>query len=460
MYCTFFDMSVDLPRKIGFWGGTSIMVGVVIGSGIFYMPYLIAGEIGDPRLILLLWVAGGIFSLCGALTYAELATMYPRSGGIYVFLHEGLGGMTAFIFGWAYFLIAKPYGAAMIAGIFSMYFHDLFGIPGDHRLASCALLVALTVVNVLGVRLGAGVAVFLTGLKVAALLGIVALGAALAPGGLAAASAPKPIVQGLASAMFMVLWTYEGWSDIASVAGEVKDPQRTIPRILVAGTALVVALYVAVNAVYLAVMSPGEMRGSPAFAPEVARRLIGPVGGTLVVAVVVLSTLGASHGGCITGARITFAQARDGLLFRFLGRVHPRFETPDVSLWTQLALSCAAVVFFKKFEDLVRGHMFMMYVFYALSAAAVIVLRVRRPDAPRPYRCWGYPLVPAVFILSTMAMVALSVQSAHREGYLLKLLLWIVVLAAGAPAYWLWRRFAGRDAGRWTSGGEGGKVLS
>jgi len=436
---------MDLPRKIGFWGGTAIMVGVVIGSGIFWTPFLISGEIGNTWAILALWGAGGLFSLLGALTYAELATMYPRSGGVYVYLYEGIGGMAAFVFGWTYFLITKPLGAAAVATIFSMYFHELFGIQGDQRIAACALLVVLTFVNVAGMKLGAGVALFLTSLKVAALMGIVALGVALAPGTPSAGAAPKPLLQGLGPALIFVLWTYEGWSDVSAVAGEVKEPQRTIPRILLAGTVAVVVLYVAVNAVYLSVMSPEEMRGAPTFAREVVKRMVGPVGGTLVTGLVVVSTLGSSHSGCITGARVTFAQARDGLLFRFLGRIHPRFETPDVSLWTQVVLSCAAVVFKENLEQLLRGHIITMYVFYALAAASVIVLRVRRPALDRPYRCWGYPVVPALFVLFTLAMMSLVVRQGVREHggkFLAEVLLWGGVLLAGAPAYLLWRWWA------------------
>ncbi len=441
-------MAGDLPRKIGFWGGTAIMVGVVIGSGIFWTPHLIAREMGSPWAILALWAAGGIFSLLGALTYADLATMYPRSGGIYVYLHEGMGGMAAFVFGWTYFLITKPLGAAGIATIFAMYFHELSGLKGDLRVAACALLVALTVVNVLGMRLGARVALFLTGLKVAALLGIVALGAALAPGAPAGAAAPKPLLMGLGPALIAVLWTYEGWSDVASISGELKEPQRTIPRILLAGTAAVIVLYVAVNYVFMAALPDPQMRREPAMAGLAVRQMVGPVGGTLVVALVVISTLGSSHGGCITGARVTFAQARDGLLFRFLGRIHPRFETPDVSLWTQVALSCAAVAFKEDLEQLLRGHIVTMYVFYALAAAAVIVLRVRKPGLERPYRCWGYPVVPVLFVLCTLGMMTLVVRQGfleHGAKFLREVLLWGGVLAAGAPAYWLWRRFAGRQ---------------
>lgn len=223
------------------------------------------------------------------------------------------------------------------------------------RIVTCVVLVALTGVNTVGMRLGAGIAVVLTFLKVLALAAIVGLGVALMKGSaanFASVAAPKPLLDALAPVLASILWTYDGWSDVTSVAGEVREPQRTLPRILLTGTAVTAAVYIAVNAVYIAVVPLAEMRALPSVAPAVMDRLVGPAGASIVTAMIVLSTFGATHGSIITGARITFAQARDGLLFRFLGRIHPKHETPALSLWVQLVFSSAAVLFVQTFDKL------------------------------------------------------------------------------------------------------------
>jgi APA family basic amino acid/polyamine antiporter len=426
----------DLPRRIGFWGGSAIMVGIIIGSGIFRTPPSIAKEMGSPWLILCLWVAGGALSFFGALTYAELGAMYPRSGGIYVYLHQGLGPLVAFVFGWTYLLITKPLAAAGIAMVFGESVNKLFGISVWPPLTVCVVIVALTALNTVGVKAGTGLAMVLTAIKVGALVAIVALALVLMKGSaanFAPAPAPKALLYAIAPVMAAVLWTYDGWSDVGSIAGEVTAPQKKLPLIFLVGTGAVTLLYVAVNAVYMAMVPLAEMRTMDTIADVVMGRLVG-AGESAVLVLVILSTLGSTHGSIITGARITFAQARDGLLFRFLGHVHPRFETPDVSLVVQAVLSCAAVLVCQTFERLAGGFVFTMWIFYALAGVAILVLRVRKPDAERPYRCWGYPVVPVWFILSALAMTVLSIVADWKPC-----VIWLAILVAGAPVYYLWR---------------------
>jgi len=429
----------DLPRKIGFWGGSAIMVGIIVGSGIFAVPRTIAGEIESPGRILTLWTLGGVLSLFGALAYAELGAMFPRSGGIYVYLREGLGGGVAFVFGWTYMLLTKPLAAAGIVTVFSEHFNPLVGVSWRPEIVTCVILTLLTLINLAGVRLGTRVSMALTAIKVAALLAIVGCGVTLGKGSwshFAAAPPTRGFLESLSPVLYGILWTYDGWSDVASVAGEVEEPQKNLPRIFLAGTAATIVLYVAVNAVYISVLPLPEMARTATVAPEVMRRMVGPWGGTAVGALIVLSTLGSSHGSVMTGARVTFAQACEGLLFRSLGHVHPRLETPDVSLVVQLVLSCAAVLVYKDFGTLAGGFTFTMWIFYAMAAAAVIVLRVRRPDLERPYRCWGYPVVPVVFILAAIGMTVLEIRMAPWWHTLP----WLGVYGAGVPAYWIWRR--------------------
>ncbi|MBI2900697.1 MAG: amino acid permease [Planctomycetes bacterium] len=433
-------MPTELRRTIGFWGGSAIMVGCIIGSGIFRTPATIAKETGSPAWILAFWLAGGVLSLFGALAYAELGTMFPRSGGLYVYLNRGLGGPVSFVFGWTFMLITKPMAAAAIAMVFAEHVNLLLGTKWDNRIVTCVMVVFLTGVNAAGTGLGSRVAVVLTGIKVLALAGIVGLGLALMKGSganFAATAAPKTLFAALAPVMAAVLWTYDGWSDVAAVAGEVKEPQRTLPRVLLVGTAAVTAIYVAVNAVYLWMVPLAEMRACETVAPLVMERLLGGAGATAVTAMIVVSTLGATHTSILTGARVTYAQAADGLLFRFLGRVSPRFGTPAVSLWVQALLSCAVAWFLGTFERLAGGFVFTMWIFYGLAAVGVIVLRVRRPDLDRPYRCRGYPVVPVLFIAAAAAMTVLSILDSPRQT-----LPWLGVLVAGAPAYYLWRRLA------------------
>jgi basic amino acid/polyamine antiporter, APA family len=433
--------SLELSRQIGFWGGSAIMVGIIIGSGIFRTPASIAGQLGSPSLILVLWAVGGVLSLFGALSYAELGTMFPRSGGIYAYIHEGLGKIPAFVFGWTYMILVKPLAAAAIAMVCSEHLNLLFGLTWDPRIMTCVILLLLTAVNTVGVGVGANLAILLTGFKFLALAAIVAVGLILMQGNtehLAAMPAPKPFLLALAPALAAILWTYDGWSDVASVAGEVREPQRLLPRIFVVGTAATALLYLAVNAIYIWMLGLEEMRTTVTVAPLVMERLLGTAGAIGVTLLILISTLGATHCSIITGARVTFAQARDGLLFRFMARVHPVYRTPDASLWVQGLLSCTAVIVLQRFENLIGGFVFMMWIFYALAAVALIILRIRRPDLPRPYRCWGYPVVPVVFILSSAFMTVLTIRESP-----LHTLPWLGLLAAGLPAYWFWQRFAG-----------------
>lgn len=429
----------DLPRRIGFWGGSGIMVGIMIGSGIFRTPTSIAQQLGDTRLILLLWLVGGLLSLAGALTYAELGTMFPRSGGIYAYMYEGLGEVVAFVFGWTYMLLGKPLAASAITTVFAEHFNRLFGLEWDTRLVTCVMLIVLTAVNTVHVGLGARMAAFLTGLKVLALVAIIVLGIGLGRGStanFAPIPAPQSFFAALAPVLAAVLWTFDGWADVTSVAGEVRDPSRLLPRILIVGTGACIVLFVVVNAVYVYMVPLEQMRTVPTVAPLVMERLCGPWGGTVVTILVIVSTLGASHGSVITGARVTFAQARDGLLFRVLGRIHPTFQTPHISLWWQAILSCVAVCTLEKFERLTNGFVFTMWIFYAAAALAVVVLRIRRPDLPRPYRCWGYPFVPVAFIGASLLMTVLAVRASPAET-----LPWLGILAAGVPAFYVWRRW-------------------
>jgi amino acid transporter len=435
----------ELPRKVGFWGAIAVMVGIVIGSGIFATPTDIAKNMGSPVLILSLWVAGGLIALCGALTFAELNALLPRTGGIYVFLREGFGPCPAFVFGWTYLLIAKPSAAGAITNVFATHFQALTGLNWSAPLLTCIVLFILTVINVLGVRGSARFAIALTGLKYAAVGAIIFMGVFAAIRGLmqgqsfaahfAATEAPTTFLHAIVPVMAGIMWTYDGWSDVSSIAGEIENPQRTLPRVYVIGTLAVIVLYVLANAVYLWNLPLADMRTTDTVAPMLMTRLAGPAAMSAVTLLIILSTLGSSHGGIMTGARVTFAQAQDGLLFRFLGKVSPRYQTPAVSLWAEYVLSCVMVLLLKNFQRLAGSFIFTIWIFYGLAALAVFILRATRRDEHRPFRVPGYPFVPAIFVLASAIMTVLAIWDDPKTTGA-----WLLILIAGVPVYYVWRR--------------------
>lgn len=467
----------DLPRRIGFWGAAAVMIGVIVGSGIFKSPVAVADNIGSPAVILGLWALGGMLALVGGLTYAELTTRYPRSGGLYVFLREGYGRAgppLAFTFGWTYMLITKPFAAAGIMVPGAEHILKLAGfaaadgaVPELPKLVlTTGLLVLFTWVNVPGVRLGTGLAMLLTTVKFGALALIVLVALALMKGDAAnfrPTAAPSQVgaIAAFTMAMSTILWSYDGWADVGSIAGEVKNPRRTLPRVFLVGVLGCTGLYLAVNAVFIWMVPLAEMAKADTIAPMVAGRLIGGEAGAaamVVTALIVVSTLGSSHASIITGARVTFAQARDGLLFRSLGRIHPEHRTPAVALWVQCGLSIAAVwMLGGSFQRLADGFVFTMWIFYGLAGVALLLIRGREAGGARgagpgasgeAFRCPMYPLVPLLFIASAFGMSALQIAGDWRGT-----LPWAAVLLAGAPMYYLWRRITRPD--RSAAGQEG-----
>jgi len=354
---------------------------------------------------------------------------------MYVYLNEGLGPRVAFSFGWTYLLLLKPFAAAAVSITLADHVNALFKTAWSTPAVAGVAIVVLTGVNVVTVKGSSIVAIVLTSLKVLALAAIVGLGLILAKGSSANfAAAAKSTGMGIAPALGMILWTYDGWADVSAISGEVNEPGRQLPRILLMGVSATIVLYLAVNAIYFSLVPIQEMAGLKTVAPSVMERLLGPNGARVVTAMIVISTLGAGHAAILTGARVTFAQARDGLLFRFLGHVHPKHQTPDVSLWIQAVLAIVAILYLGRFKDLSEGFVFVFWIFHGLVAASVMILRSRRPDLERPYKCWGYPWIPMVFILICVGMTVASVARDPR-----KTLPWVGVLLLGIPAHALWQ---------------------
>jgi len=439
-----------LPRRLGPLSAGAVVVGSTIGSGIFRTPATIAERVESVSMFAAVWIGGAVIALCGALTYAELSAMMPRTGGIYVYLREAFGRLTAFLFGWAELLVLRPAAYGAIAVACSEYAWRLLASDGTAEVAlgfsrtqvtAAVLIVVVGAVNIRGVRLGAGIQNVSTVLKLAALLGLVALGLRYALGSAVVDAVPPPPapaspIAAFGLAMVSVMWAYDGWSDVGFVSGEVRDPQKNLPRAFFFGTAVVAVVYLAVNAAYLAVVPLGAMPGSALIAADVAARAMGEGGVAFVSATVVVSTFGTLNGSMMTGPRVFYAMAEDGLFFRGLAQIDPRYGTPSRAIAMSIVLG-VVFVSVRGFAELADQFIIGIWPFYALGVLAVFVLRKRYPDRPRPYRTWGYPFVPAIFLTATLYLLG---------SYLVtEPLLFVIsfgVIATGVPVYFLWTRRA------------------
>ncbi|HEX3156978.1 MAG TPA: amino acid permease [Gemmatimonadaceae bacterium] len=427
-----------LPRTLGVWSAAAAAVGLTIGSGIFRVPSIIAAETGSVGASSLVWLLGGLISLCGALTLAELAAMFPRAGGLYVYLREAYGPLAAFLFGWSWFFIrsAASAGTALIFVAYLRTFVPLDDAAG--RAVAVALIVLVGAANYRSVRLGALVQNVSTVGKVGAIL--LAAVAIFALGEVQGGSLAQPLVfapsswGGFGVALIAVLFAYDGWIAATLVAGEVRDPGRALPRALVGGTALIVATYLIINAADFFALPLADLAASSAVAADAMTRVAGPGGAAVVAALVMLSTFGGLNAGLMTGPRVFYAMAEDRLFFRGVAAVHPRYRTPHVAT-VLLVLLTSLNASVRTFEQLAEAFVLLLYPFLALTVAGVFVLRRRRPDLARPYRTTGYPVVPLIFLVGTVAMMANALLERPSAT-----LLSAAIVAAGVPVYLIWRR--------------------
>ena len=439
-----------LPRRLGGLSATAILVGSTIGSGIFRSPAEIASYASDVTTFAMAWVVGGLIALCGALSLSEVAAIFPRTGGIYVYLREAFGARVAFLFGWCELLILRPaaYGAIAIVSAEHLWFvlgqdgaATLVGGPlsvSRAQALAAAFIVVLGVVNFRGVKLGALVQNVSTVFKVVAILVLAVAGLAFAPTSSVASAAPAlssvTTASGFGLALVSVMWAYDGWADVGFVSGEVRAPQRNLPRAFIGGTALIVVLYLLLNVVYVKVIGIHAMPGRPLVAADVARVLVGATGAKLVALLVAVSTFGTLNGSLLTGPRVFFAMAEDGLFFRRLATVHPRYGTPGGAILLSVGLG-VVFVSVRTFGQLADQFIVGIWPFYALAVASVFVLRMRRPDLARPYRTWGYPVVPGVFVAAAFGLL---VNYAVRSP--MEVAVNVAVVLTGLPVYWLWTR--------------------
>ena len=429
-----------LPRTLGLWSSVALVVGITIGSGIFRSPAGIARQAPNPFVMIGLWVAGGAITLCGALSLAEIAAALPETGGIYAYLREAWGRRAAFLFGWSELVLIRASALGGIAVVFGEYLLRSFGVdPSSHVLVarglSAAAIVFAAAVNVRGATLGALIVGVATWAKFGALALLVLASFTLgASHGASAAhfTAPSagPLAVGsIGLALVSVLWAYDGWADLSFASGEVKDPARNLPRAIILGTLALIAIYVLTNLAYLYVLTIEAVARSPLVAADTMMSLFGRAGVVLVSVFVMISSFSSLNGSMLASPRVFFAMADDGLLFKAIAKVHPRYQTPYVAIILAAILG-VALVMSRSFERLTDTFVLAIWPFYALGVAAIYRLRASRPDLPRPYRAIGYPVVPAIFIASVAAFVINSLMNDTTNSVIT-----FAVIFAGLPIY-------------------------
>ncbi len=437
------NATAQLPRAIGFMGATALVIGTVIGSGIFIVPHNVARQVGSVSMVMLVWIVGGALSLAGSLSLAELGAAAPEAGGVYVYLRDAYGKMFAFLYGWGALLVIESGGIATLAVAFSIYSSTFLPLtPFERKCLASAVIALLTLVNIAGVRKAAVVQTVFTLAKlagVAIIVGFALLATHVAPPALTQnLSTPQTTLSSFGVALIAVLWAYHGWHHLAYAAGEVKDPSRVLPRSFLIGVVVVILAYLSANLAYLRVLSLPVMAQDAyqRVAAKTMEILWGPQGAAFVSGLILCSMFGAINGNVLGGARAYFAMARDGVFFASVGKVHPTFETPYVALLIQGVWSIVLAAS-GSFEQLFTYVVFTGWIFYAAATLGVVILRRKRPDLPRPYRVWGYPYVPVAFTVGAlMIMVNALIRSPRESGIGLGFVL------LGIPIYFVWMRFA------------------
>ncbi len=453
-----------LVRQLGLFDSTMVMMGIVIGSGIFLTTGIMAKSIPSAPLILFAWIVGGLLTFTGALTYAELGAAMPEAGGQYVYLKEAYGPLAGFLFGWILFLVYMTGGIAGLALAFSEYTGHLFPPLSTHnilfsfdinlfqkpltyslsagQLIGVGIIAFLSLCNFLGVGFGKRIQNFITVIKIGTICAIIILGFALGkstindfslnPGGISLSQ----LIIGFGVALVAVSWAFDGWNNVNFVAGEIKNPGKNLPKALFLGTAGITLLYVLVNYIYLCALPIPEMEGVVRIAEKATTSLFGTSTGIFISLAVIVSTFGALNGSILTGPRVYYAMAKDRLFFKQISKVHPKFHTPASAIFLQ-ALWASFLTVLGSFEQIFTFAMFAAIAFWVAAAASVFTLRKKYPKMKRPYKTWGYPFIPALFIIACTGIlintfIEKTVESAAG----------IVLVLLGIPVYYYWKRKA------------------
>ena len=437
----------ELRRDLGLWAALAIVVGTVIGSGIFRVPQTMINNVGSVPLVFLVWIVGGVLTLAGALTYAELAAAMPGAGGEYVYLTEAYGPLWGFLYSWTQMWVAKSGSIATLATAFFEYtahfipeFERVWFTAGPlsvkyGQVFAMILILALGGLNYFGVKVGGDVQVAVTVIKVALIAFVILAGLFYSHPASSTIPPPSvpPLFTGFIAALVGALWAYDGWNNVGMVASEVKNPQRNLPLALILGTVGVIAIYMLANWAYFRVLSPAEVGAHKLVAAEMMQRIQGPAGASAVSIAAMISIFAALNGSILTGARVPYAAARDGLFFRSAARVHPAFHTPGVSILMLTAWS-SILVLSGKYEQLYDFVIFGSWILYAMATASVFVLRRKRPDLARPYKTIGYPVVPLLFLVGAVLLETSTLLTKPRES-----VAGIVLILMGLPFYFYWK---------------------
>jgi basic amino acid/polyamine antiporter, APA family len=443
----------DLVRDLNVWHATAIVAGTIIGSGIFRVQGEMMREVGSAGLVYLVWVVGGLLSFFGALTYAELGAIKPWAGGEYVYVRDAYGSLPGFLCAWTWFLIAKPASIATVttgivdvlgtfpqlsflgSRIFTLHLTGANSFEITYgTLVAIGATVLISALNYVGVRKAGSFQLVFTALKVAMILAIMLIGFTAAQGTWghfhSTFMGAQGGMAGFMAAMVAALWAYDGWNDLNMVSGEISNPGRTIPIALIAGVALVAFLYMGMNAAVQYVLPAASIAGLKVPASLATQIAIGSFGAALVSAGMALSMFVTLNGTIMSGGRVPFAVARDGYFFKALAEVHPRFHTPALALVVQAIMAILLLLVGGAFKDLFSLAIFAEWVFYMIAASTIFVFRKREPDTPRPYKTWGYPVVPALFIAGAAVVLYYTFAENLRNS-----IAGTLVILAGAPVY-------------------------
>jgi basic amino acid/polyamine antiporter, APA family len=448
----------ELARDLGLSHSGAVVVGTIIGSGIFLVPSEMMQAVGSAQLVYFAWMVGGLLSFFGALTYSELGAMKPQAGGEYVYVRDAYGPLAGFLYSWTWFLIAKPASIATVTtglvrilgtfSVFSFFSQVCIAHPfavNYGQLVAIAATLLISWLNYIGIRRAGEFQFLFTLLKVAIILGIVVVGFSYRGGTWANFGTEfvgaKGGVAGFFAALVAALWAYDGWNDLNMVAGEIRNPQRNIPLALIWGVATVGALYILVNAAVQYVLPAAAVAASQRPASDAVALVLGRAGASLVTAGMAVSMLVTLNGTIMSGARVPFAMARDGYFFRAIAEVHPRFHTPSVAIVVQCGLAVVLLLLGGSFRQFFSLAIFAEWLFYMIAGSTVFVFRRRDPHAERPYRVWGYPVVPALFVLVSAALLYYTFTDNLKSsaGGCLAIL-------AGIPVFYFFARHRGTSA--------------
>lgn len=444
----------ELKRDLGVWGAASIVVGTVIGSGIFLVPRSMVMNVGSAEMVIFVFIFGGLLSLAGALTYAELSAAMPEAGGEYVYLREAYGPFFAFLYGWTQMWVAKSGSIATLATAFFTYLANffpaleavltevnlpLFGLVTikSGQIFAMGVIAFLGWLNYFGVKVGGNIQVAVTIIKVGLIGLLIVVGLTFSGGNVSNLTSSMPAAGGIAgffAALVAALWAYDGWNNVSMVSSEVQNPQKNLPLALIYGTLGVMAIYILANLAYFFVLPAAGVAASDRVAAEMMRKVWGSPGANAVSVAAMISIFAALNGSILTGARVPYAMARDGLFFRPIGDVHPKYFTPAKSI---IALSAWSMILVLSggYDQLFTYVIFASWILYGMATASVLVLRRKRPDLPRPYRTLGYPVVPIVFVLVAVALIFSTLLKSPRES-----LMGLGIMATGIPFFLYWRK--------------------